>query len=79
VLKNRAGRMIENEYPLGFKIALQPQGSRHRSRARSQRRGAVAGDDAAAGYEDALIEEGHGDDDNSALARTIRRLSGLEG
>jgi len=26
-----------------------------------------------------LIEEGHGDDDNSALARTIRRLSGLEG
>jgi hypothetical protein len=31
----------------------------------------------AAGFEDELIAEGHGDDDNSALARAIRRLSGI--
>jgi 3-hydroxyisobutyrate dehydrogenase-like beta-hydroxyacid dehydrogenase len=33
----------------------------------------------AATFEDGLIAEGHGDDDNSALARTIRLLSGLQG
>jgi hypothetical protein len=31
----------------------------------------------AASFEDELIAEGHGDDDNSALARPIRKLSGL--
>jgi 3-hydroxyisobutyrate dehydrogenase-like beta-hydroxyacid dehydrogenase len=31
----------------------------------------------AANFEDELIAEGHGDDDNSALARPIRKLSGL--
>jgi len=31
----------------------------------------------AATFEDGLIAQGHGDDDNSALARSIRKLSGL--
>jgi 3-hydroxyisobutyrate dehydrogenase-like beta-hydroxyacid dehydrogenase len=31
----------------------------------------------AATFEDGLIAHGHGDDDNSALARVIRGLSGL--
>jgi len=31
----------------------------------------------AATLEDGLIAKGHGDDDNSALARSIRELSGL--
>jgi hypothetical protein len=31
----------------------------------------------AATLEDGLIAQGHGDDDNSALAMAIRRLSGL--
>lgn len=79
VLKNRSGRMIDNDYPLGFKIAL------HRKDlaiglALAQGVGAhlpIA--TLAASYEDTLIGEGHGDDDNSALARVTRRLSGLEG
>jgi 3-hydroxyisobutyrate dehydrogenase len=79
VLKNRAGRMIDNAYPLGFKIAL------HRkdlaiSLELAQSVGAeLPVTTLASRYEDTLIDEGHGDDDNSALARMIRRLSGLEG
>jgi 3-hydroxyisobutyrate dehydrogenase len=77
VLQNRSGRMIEDSYPLGFKIAL------HRKDmaialdlARSV--GAVLPVAAlAASIEDGLIAQGHGEDDNSALARAIRRLSGL--
>ncbi len=77
VRQNRSGRMIDDSYPLGFKIAL------HRKDmaialdlARSI--GAVLPVAAlAATFEDGLIAQGHGDDDNSALARAIRRLSGL--
>jgi 3-hydroxyisobutyrate dehydrogenase len=77
VLQNRSGRMIEDDYPLGFKIAL------HRKDmaialelARSI--GAVLPVAAlAATLEDGLIAQGHGEDDNSALARAIRQLSGM--
>jgi 3-hydroxyisobutyrate dehydrogenase len=77
VLANRSGRMIADSYPLGFKIAL------HRKDmaialelARSI--GAVLPVAAlAATFEDGLIAQGHGEDDNSALARVVRRLSGL--
>jgi hypothetical protein len=31
----------------------------------------------SAAFEDGPIPQGYGDDDNSALARTIRQLSGL--
>jgi 3-hydroxyisobutyrate dehydrogenase len=77
VLENRSGRMIDDEYPLGFKIAL------HRKDlaiglALAESVGAVLPVTVmAATFEDELIAEGHGDDDNSALARPIRRLSGL--
>jgi 3-hydroxyisobutyrate dehydrogenase-like beta-hydroxyacid dehydrogenase len=77
VLENRSGRMIDDEYPLGFKIAL------HRKDlaiglALAESVGAVLPvTEMAATFEDELIAEGHGDDDNSALARPIRKLSGL--
>jgi 3-hydroxyisobutyrate dehydrogenase len=77
VLENRSGRMIDDDYPLGFKIAL------HRKDLAiglelAQSVGAVLPVTAmAATFEDELIAEGHGDDDNSALARPIRKLSGL--
>jgi 3-hydroxyisobutyrate dehydrogenase len=78
VLINRSGRMIHNEYPIGFKLAL------HRkdlaiALGMAQTVGAalpVAG--LAAQIENGLIAEGHGDDDNSALARAIRAWSGLD-
>lgn len=77
VLQNRSERMISDRYPLGFKIAL------HRKDLAialelSRTVGAVlpvAG--LAATLEDGLIAQGHGEEDNSALAIAIRRLSGL--
>ena len=77
VLANRSGRMIDDDYPLGFKISL------HRKDLAialdlAREVGAVLPVSAmAAAFEDELIAEGHGDDDNSALARPIRRRSGL--
>jgi len=77
VLTNRSGNMINDEYPLGFKIAL------HRKDlgiglALAEKVGAVLPIAAmAATFEDGLTSQGHGDDDISALARPIRRLSGL--
>lgn len=79
ILQNRSGRMIANDYPLGFKIALHRKdlgialGLAHEIGATLP----VAS--MAAAFEDGLIARGHGDDDNSALARVIRELSGLEG
>ena len=77
VLENRSGRMIDDDYPLGFRIAL------HRKDlaiALDMARGAGAAlpvASLAAAFEDGLLAQGHGDDDTSALARAIRRLSGL--
>ncbi len=77
VLANRSGRMVEDRYPLGFKVTL------HRKDlaiALDLAREAgvslpVAG--MAAQLENGLIAGGHGDEDMSALARSIRDLSGM--
>jgi len=77
VLQNRSGRMIDDDYPIGFKISL------HRkdlgiALELARDVGAVLPVTAlAATFEDGLIAQGHGDDDNSALARSVRTLSGL--
>jgi 3-hydroxyisobutyrate dehydrogenase-like beta-hydroxyacid dehydrogenase len=73
VLTNRAGNMIADTYPLGFKVAL------HRKDL------GIALDEAGqaglrldvsalvASQEDVLMGEGHGDEDVSALARLPKR------
>ena len=77
ILENRSGRMIDDDYPLGFKLAL------HRKDLAialelSRRVGATLPVAAlAATLEDGLVAQGYGDDDNSALMRAVRRLSGL--
>ena len=77
VLTNRSGRMIADDYPLGFKVAL------HRKDLAialdmARRDGATLPVVAlAAQLENGLIAQGHGDEDMSALARAVRRLSGL--
>jgi 3-hydroxyisobutyrate dehydrogenase len=77
VLANRSSQMIDNHYPLGFKLAL------HRKDmaialdlARSVGAALPVGALSAA-LEDGLIGQGFGDDDISAVARAIRQLSGL--
>ncbi|MHB2027890.1 MAG: NAD(P)-dependent oxidoreductase [Acidimicrobiales bacterium] len=79
VLKNRADRMIKNEYPLGFKIALHRKDLAIGLELARNVGAELAVSTLAANYEDTLIHEGHGDDDNSALARIVRRHSNLEG
>lgn len=79
VLANRSGRMIGNDYPLGFKVAL------HRkdlgiALGLAREMGADLPVSAlAAAFEDDLIAGGHAEDDMSALARVIRDRSGLPG
>jgi 3-hydroxyisobutyrate dehydrogenase len=78
VLTNRSGRMLENDYPLGFKVSL------HRKDlgiALSMARELGASLPISAlveAIEAGLIGQGHADDDMSAVARSIRALSGLE-
>ena len=78
VLANRSGRMLANEYPLGFKVALDLKDlGIALDLARAS--GAVLPVTAlVAQLEAGLVATGHADDDMSALARAIRGLSGLE-
>ena len=79
VLANRSGRMLANDYPLGFKIALHLK-DLGIALDMARESGAVLPVTAlAAQLEAGLVAGGHGDDDVSALARAIRALSGLEG
>lgn len=75
VLTNRSGRMIDDEYPLGFRLALHRKdlGIALETAAGSGLMLPVAM--LAAALEDRLLDEGHGNEDMSVLARAIRELS----
>jgi 3-hydroxyisobutyrate dehydrogenase len=78
VLANRSGRMLDNDYPLGFKVSLHRK-DLNIALALAAQLGAVLPVSAlAAQLESGLIAGGHGDDDMSALARAIRALSALD-
>jgi 3-hydroxyisobutyrate dehydrogenase len=78
VLANRAGRMIDNDYPLGFKVALHRKDLGIALELANQLGAVLPISALAAQFESGLIAAGHGDDDISAVARTIRALSALE-
>jgi 3-hydroxyisobutyrate dehydrogenase len=78
VLANRSGRMIANDYPLGFKVALHRKDLAIALDLAAQLGAVLPVSALAAQLETGLIAEGHGDEDMSALARTIRGLSGLD-
>jgi 3-hydroxyisobutyrate dehydrogenase len=78
VLANRSRRMIDNDYPLGFKISLHRKDLAIALELAAQLGAALPVSALAAQLESGLIARGHGDDDNSALARAIRGLSGLD-
>jgi len=77
VLQNRAGRMIDDDYPLGFKIALHLKDLTIALEQAREVGAALPIAAMAAQIESALVARGHGEDDNSALARAIREWSGL--
>ena len=70
--------MIDNDYPLGFKVALHRKDLGIALELANQLGAALPVSALAAQLESGLIARGHGDDDMSALARSIRGLSGLE-
>ena len=78
VLANRSGRMIDDEYPLGFRTAL------HRKDIGIALE--LAGESGlllpmamlVSVLEDRLIAAGHGDEDMSVIARAIRELAVTE-
>ena len=78
VLQNRSGRMIADEYPLGFRIALHRKDLGIALELARQVGAALPVAGLAEQIENGLIAQGHGDDDNSALARAIRQWSGME-
>ncbi|TAM78534.1 MAG: NAD(P)-dependent oxidoreductase [Chloroflexota bacterium] len=77
VLENRSGRMIDDDYPLGFRIALHRKDLAIALELAREVGAALPVAGLAAAIEDGLIAQGHGDDDNAALARAVRSLSGL--
>jgi 3-hydroxyisobutyrate dehydrogenase len=78
VLANRSGRMIDNHYPLGFKVALHRKDLGIALDLAAQLGAVLPVSALAAQLETGLVAGGHGDDDMSALARAIRSLSALE-
>ncbi len=77
VLANRAERMIDDRYPLGFKLSLHRKDLGIALEMAGAAGASLPVAAIAAAFEDGLLAQGFGDDDNAALARAIRRLSGL--
>jgi 3-hydroxyisobutyrate dehydrogenase len=77
VLSNRSDRMVTDAYPLGFKISLHRKDLAIALELAREVGAVMPVTSMAATFEDGLIAQGYGDDDNSALARPIRWLSGL--
>lgn len=79
VLANRSGRMLANDYPLGFKVALHRKDLGIALQLARETGAALPVSAMVEALEAGLIGRDHGDEDMSAVARTIRELSGLEG
>jgi 3-hydroxyisobutyrate dehydrogenase len=79
VLANRSSRMVDNDYPLGFKLSLHRKDLGIALGLADQLGVSLPLAALTAALESGLIAQGHGDEDMSALARAIRQLSALEG
>ena len=77
VLANRSGRMLENDYPLGFKVSLHRKDLGIALELAREVGAALPVTGLTAEIENGLVRRGHGADDISAVARAIRGWSGL--
>ncbi len=77
VLANRSGRMIANDYPLGFKVALHLKDLAIALGLADEVGAELPVSRLCAEVERGLMADGHGEDDMSAVARRIRAGSGL--
>jgi 3-hydroxyisobutyrate dehydrogenase len=78
ILQNRSGRMVANEYPLGFKTRLHLKDLGIALGMARELGAAVPLAAFAAQLESGLVARGYGDEDMSNLARVIRELSALD-
>jgi 3-hydroxyisobutyrate dehydrogenase len=79
VLENRSGRMIDNDYPLGFRTSLHLKDLGIALELARSTGATLPVTALCAALESGLVAAGHGDEDMSNLARSIRSLSGLAG
>jgi 3-hydroxyisobutyrate dehydrogenase len=78
VLDNRSSFMINNEYPLGFRVRLHAKDLKIALEAARELGAALPVSALVDQIESGLIGRGFGDEDVSAMARTIREVSGIE-
>ncbi len=79
ILANRSGKMIANDYPLGFRTALHLKDLGIAMELGKETGTVLPLAALAAQLEAGLVARGYGDEDMSNLARAIRQLSGMEG
>jgi 3-hydroxyisobutyrate dehydrogenase-like beta-hydroxyacid dehydrogenase len=72
ILQNRSQNVIRNEYPLGFRIALHLKDLKIALAEADRHQLPMAVSRLVAEQEERLVATGHGDEDNSALARVAR-------
>ena len=78
ILQNRALNVVNNTYPLGFRVKLHHKDLRIALDAARELNVTLPATALVAQIENGLIAKGYGDDDISAIARAIREQSGLE-
>jgi 3-hydroxyisobutyrate dehydrogenase len=78
VLSYRSGNVIKNEYPLGFRVRLHRKDLGIALEAAREMGVCMPCSSLVAQIENGLLSQGFGDEDVSAMARVIRKTSGLE-
>ena len=78
VFTNRGVNVVNNDYPLGFRLKFHRKDLRIDLDAARELGVIMPGAALVEQLENGLIERGFGDDDVSAVARAIREQSGLE-
>ncbi len=78
VLDNRAGNMIKNSYPLGFRVRLHRKDLKIALEAARELGISLPMAALIEQIENGLVARGHADEDVSALARSIREQSGID-
>jgi 3-hydroxyisobutyrate dehydrogenase len=77
VLENRSGNMVDNTYPLGFRVRLHHKDLKIALEAARELGVGLPATALVDQMETGLIGRGYGDEDVSAIARTIRELAGM--
>ena len=78
VLDNRSAFMIKNDYPLGFRVRLHAKDLKIALETARELGAALPVSALVDQIESGLIGRGYGDEDVSAMARTLREMSGID-